>query len=87
MGYYKNYSSGDMLKDFNWNIVKTKPIVIEDDVWVGFNSIILKGVTIGKGSIVAAGSVVSKDVEPFTVVAGNPALVIKKMKNEIQRFN
>ena len=83
MGYYKNYSTGDMLKDFNWNIVKTKPIVIEDDVWIGFNCIILKGVTIGKGSIVAAGSVVSKNVEPFTVVAGNPALIIKKMKNEI----
>ena len=48
-----------------------------------FNSIILKGVTIGKGSIVAAGSVVSKNVEPFTVVAGNPALIIKKIKNEI----
>jgi len=83
MGYYKNYSSGDMLKDFNWNIVKTKPIVIEDHVWIGFNSIILKGVTIGKGAIVAAGSVVSKDVEPFTVVAGNPASIIKKLKNEI----
>ena len=57
--------------------VKTKPIIIEDDVWIGFNSIILKGVTIGKGAIIAAGSVVTKDIPPFSMVAGNPAKIIK----------
>lgn len=55
----------------------TKPIVIKDDAWINFNSIILKGVTIGKGAIVAAGSVVSKDVPDYSIVAGNPAKVVK----------
>jgi len=49
------------------------PVVIEDDVWIGFKASILKGVTIGRGAIVSAGAVVTKDVEPWTVVAGNPA--------------
>ena len=68
-----------MLKDFNWSIVKTKPIIIEDDVWIGFGTIILKGVKVGKGAIISAGSVVTKDVESFTVVAGNPAQLVKKI--------
>jgi acetyltransferase-like isoleucine patch superfamily enzyme len=58
-----------------------KSIIIEDDAWIGFNSIILKGVTIGKGSIVSAGSVVRKSVPPFTIVAGNPARPTLKIKN------
>ncbi len=57
----------------------TAPIIIEDYVWINFNSIILKGVKIGKGAIIAAGSVVTKDVEPFTMVAGNPARVVKNL--------
>ncbi|MBQ0004011.1 MAG: hypothetical protein KBT21_10810 [Treponema sp.] len=61
------------------NSLDPKPIKIEDDVWIGCNSIILRGITIGKASIVAAGSVVTKDVPPYTIVAGNPAKVIKKI--------
>lgn len=57
--------------------VKRKTVVIEDDCWIAANSIILAGVTIGKGSVVAAGSVVSKDVPPYSVVAGVPARIIK----------
>ncbi len=57
--------------------VTTSFISIEDDCWIAANSIILAGVTIGHGSIVAAGSVVTKDVPPHSVVAGNPAMVIK----------
>jgi acetyltransferase-like isoleucine patch superfamily enzyme len=53
--------------------------VIEDDVFVGMQSIILKGVTIGSGSVVGAGSVVTRNVPPGVVVAGNPAQVIKKL--------
>lgn len=53
-------------------------IKIEDDVWIGVNSTILAGVTIGRGAIIAAGSVVTKDVAPFTVVAGAPARVIRE---------
>lgn len=59
--------------------LNAKPVIIEDDVWIGFNSIILKGITIGEGAIVAAGSVVTKDVESNTIVAGNPAVFIKKI--------
>lgn len=55
------------------------PVHIEDDVWIGFNAIILKGVTIGKGAIVAAGSVVTRDVGAFTLVAGNPAVLKKTL--------
>lgn len=58
-----------------------KPIVIDDDVWIGFNPIILKGVKIGKSTIIVAGSVVTKDVPEFTVIAGNPAKVVKCLGN------
>jgi acetyltransferase-like isoleucine patch superfamily enzyme len=54
------------------------PIVIEDNVWVGLESTILKGVTIGTGAMVAAGSLVTKDVPPGTLVAGRPAKVIRQ---------
>ena len=54
-----------------------EPIVIEDDVWIASNSVILKGVHIGKGAVVAAGSIVTKDVPPYAVVAGVPARQIK----------
>jgi acetyltransferase-like isoleucine patch superfamily enzyme len=60
--------------------ILTSKIVIHDNAWISFNCIILKGVTIGKGAVVAAGSVVTKDVEPFTVVAGNPAKFVKDLK-------
>lgn len=52
-------------------------IVIEDDVWIGDRSVILSGVRIGKGAVVAAGSVVTKDIEPYSIVGGVPARVIK----------
>ena len=60
--------------------VETKPILIKDYAWINFGAIILKGITIGSGSIVAAGAVVTKDVPDFVVVAGNPAAVIKELK-------
>lgn len=58
-------------------------VVIEDDVWIGHGAIILSGVNIGHGAIVAAGAVVTKNVSPYAVVAGNPARVIKwRFQNE-----
>ncbi|MDQ7799461.1 MAG: DapH/DapD/GlmU-related protein [Candidatus Edwardsbacteria bacterium] len=54
--------------------------VIEDDVWIGAQAIILPGVRIGRGAIVAAGAVVTKDVEPYAIVGGNPARLIKRRK-------
>lgn len=55
-----------------------RPVVIGSDVWIGANCLILGGCTIGEGAVVAAGSIVTKTVLPFTVVAGNPARVIKE---------
>ena len=63
----------------NWLGVKVGKVVIQDKAWIGFNAIVLKGVTIGEGAIVGAGSVVSKDVPPFTIVAGNPAKVVREL--------
>lgn len=60
----------------------SKPIVIEDDVWICARAIILKGVRIGRGSIIAAGAVVTRDVPPYSVAAGNPARVVKKLDNK-----
>jgi maltose O-acetyltransferase len=79
--FVKMMSEGHpVVNDFD---IQSKSIIIEDDVWIGFNSTILKGVKIGKGSIVAACSVVTKDVPEFVIVAGNPARVIKKL-SELQ---
>lgn len=68
IGSYMFFSGRDELKS----------IIIEDDVWIGHGSIILQNITIGKGSIVAAGSVLTKDVEPYSIVGGNPAKLIKR---------
>ena len=57
--------------------VNCKDITIEDDVWVGANAVITAGVTIGKHAVVGAGSVVTSNVQPYSVVAGNPAKVVK----------
>jgi acetyltransferase-like isoleucine patch superfamily enzyme len=58
----------------------TAPVKIGDNVWIGMNAVILKGVTVGENSVIAAGSVVTKSVEANTVVAGNPAVVVKRFK-------
>lgn len=63
------------------DLLKAKPIKICDDAWIGCNCVILKGVTIGEAAIVGAGSVVTHDVEPWTIVAGNPAKVIKRIEH------
>jgi len=65
----------------NWENVKSAPIKICDKAWIGFNSIILKGVTIGEGAVVGAGTVVTNDVPAWCVVAGNPARVVKKIEH------
>ncbi|MBK8350454.1 MAG: acyltransferase [Saprospirales bacterium] len=62
--------------------IETAPIIIKDNVWISYGVSILKGITIGEGAIIAANSVVTKNVEPFTLVAGNPAVFIKKISNE-----
>ncbi|OOQ58360.1 hypothetical protein BC343_10460 [Mucilaginibacter pedocola] len=72
----------DLIKNGAWadkGSILTAPIVIHDYAWISFNATILKGVTIGEGAIVGACAVVTKDVPPYTLVAGNPARVIKTL--------
>ncbi|OQB25777.1 MAG: putative acetyltransferase [Firmicutes bacterium ADurb.Bin182] len=59
-----------------------KPVTIGDDVWIGGRVIILPGVSIGSGAIVGAGAVVTKDVPPYSIAAGNPARIVKYRKDE-----
>lgn len=66
--------------------VSTSQIVIEDDCWLGANVVVVAGVTIGKHSIIAAGSVVTKDVPPFSVAVGNPARVLKQYNHETKTW-
>ena len=63
------------------NKVLVKPIVIEDDVWIGRRVIILPGVTIGRGSVIGAGAVVAKDIPPYSVAVGNPCKVVRNRIN------
>lgn len=63
----------------NWEITPKKPVKLSKGCWLGARAIILKGVTIGKGSIVGAGSIVTKDVPDWTIVAGNPAKIIREI--------
>lgn len=62
--------------------MSTSPVFIDDDAWLGARSIILKGVKVGRGATVAAGSIVTKDVPPFAIVGGNPAKIIKYRKHK-----
>lgn len=59
---------------------RTAPVIIGDNVWIGMNAIVLRGVTIGENSVVAAGSVVTKNVPANVVIAGNPAVVRKELR-------
>ena len=66
----------------DWSVVPTAAVRIEDKVWIGFNVIVLKGVTIGEGAVVGAGSVVVNDVPAWSVAVGNPARVIRELRRE-----
>lgn len=65
-----------------WDKIVRKPVIVEDDVWIGANCFILKGVTVGRGSVIGAGSVVNNDVKPFSIYAGNPAVFVKQIEEE-----
>lgn len=67
---------------WRWRHSDSKPIVIEDNVWIGEYATILKGITVGRGAIVAAHAVVTKDVPPYSIVAGNPAKVVKFLEHK-----
>lgn len=74
-----NHVFDDPLRSFVAQGITAKGIVVEDDVWLGANSVITDGVHVGKGSVVAAGAVVVNDVPPHTVVGGVPARVIREI--------
>lgn len=74
----KMIGSGYGSELWSWKHADAKPVVIHDNVWIGEYARINKGVTIGEGSIVAANAVVTKDVPPYSIVAGNPAVVVKE---------
>lgn len=67
-------------------LISKGPVIIEDDCWLGFSCEILSGVHIGKHSIVAARAVVTKDVPPYSIVAGNPARVVKQYNFETKQW-
>ena len=66
--------------DRNEGIMRAAPIALGDNVWIASNVVILPGVTVGEGAVIGAGSVVTKDVEPYTVVAGNPARFLRRIE-------
>ena len=76
---YEKFPKAKNIKNF---IYSKGDIIIGNDVWIGAKSIILSGLTIGDGAVVAAGSVVSSDVKPYAIVAGNPAKEVKKRFSE-----
>jgi len=79
---YADYlATGNNIANKDWSHVNTAPIVIEDKVWIGMDVLVLKGVTIGEGAVIAAKSVVTKDVPAWTLVAGNPAKVVKELEH------
>lgn len=73
----QNHKISDLNVPMRLQTAPKQKVTICDDVWIGTNVIILPGVTIGKGSVIAGGAVVTKDVEEYAIVGGNPAKVIK----------
>jgi len=65
-----------------WTQVRIAPVTIDDQVWIGFGACILKGVHIGRGAVIAAQSVVTRDVPPGAIVAGNPARIVRFNSDE-----
>jgi acetyltransferase-like isoleucine patch superfamily enzyme len=59
-----------------------QPVIVHDDAWIGAGALVLRGVTVGEGAIVAAGAVVTRDVPAFSIVAGNPAVVVRELSSD-----
>ncbi|GAB4225024.1 MAG: hypothetical protein Kow0049_02010 [Stanieria sp.] len=83
-GFYSASASGAFKFNCDSSIEEYKQVVIGNDVWIGTRAIILDGVTIGDGAVIATGSVVTKDVEPYTIVGGVPAKLIRRRYSPIE---
>jgi acetyltransferase-like isoleucine patch superfamily enzyme len=81
-----NHTYTDINMPIEAQSVTTATIIVEDDCWIAANAVLTAGVTIGKHSVVAGGAVVTKSVPPFSVVAGNPAKVIKHYNPETNNW-
>ncbi len=81
-----NHQYEDITQPIRNQPVTTAKIVIEDDCWIGANAVITAGVRVGKHSVVAGGSVVTRDVPPFSVVGGNPARILKTYNTHTQKW-
>ncbi|HIK06827.1 MAG TPA: acyltransferase [Trichormus sp. M33_DOE_039] len=82
--YANNHNFTDTIKPIKYQGISHQGIVIEDDCWLGHGVKVLDGVTIGKGSVIGAGAVVTKDIPPFSIAVGVPAKVIKS--RDLQEF-
>lgn len=81
-----NHGFADGEKNSSQQELDMRPVIIEEEAHIGANSVLVPGVTIGKRSQIGAGSVVTKDVPPFSVVVGNPARVIKSYNHETKKW-
>jgi galactoside O-acetyltransferase len=79
---YITTNGADIARSHDWSKVDIAPVRIGDKAWVGFNVIVLKGVTIGEGAVIGAGSVVTKDIPPWHMAAGNPCQVKRRLSPE-----
>ena len=83
--HLQDWACGNLLKNKDWSTVRSAPIKIMDHAWIGFDVVILKGVTIGEGAIIGARSVVTSNVPAWTIAAGCPARVIKEIPHEMRK--
>ena len=81
----QNHEIADITIPMRLQTAEKKKVTICDDVWIGVNALILPGITVGRGSVVAGGAVVTKDVPPYTIVGGNPAKIIRSRKKEEEK--
>jgi acetyltransferase-like isoleucine patch superfamily enzyme len=80
-----DFPSGNVIANKDWKHVAAAPIKICDYAWLGFDVVVLKGVTIGEGAVLGARAVVTTDVPPWTIAAGNPARVVKEIPLYLRR--
>ncbi|WP_348260967.1 acyltransferase [Telmatobacter sp. DSM 110680] len=80
-----DFPRGNMVANKDWRSVAAEPIKICNYAWLGFDVVVLKGVTIGEGAIIGARAVVTKNVPPWTIAVGNPARVVKEIPIEFRK--